>query len=316
MHFSVLVLTDAPEAQMAEEAACILLERYDENLEKEEYLANCHCVGSEAWMAGMRARQAKSEELGTKEMHSEMHLLHQEICRSTGGEGDDWLPGAGNLALVTDPLQREMLQSRMDELTRRIEQANEQADLCRREIESNHPLINTPDPNCESCCGTGLHFSTANPEGRWDWFSVGGRWTGLLDQDYEPGMDPRNFQPCDLCNQTGIRWWSSDGEMMRPASAPKSKDDEVPSGMEERTCNGCQGTGTSRRFHNASFDGDIKPVGQIYNLSEIGSCLAALITPDGEWHDSDSYGAGWQDFLDCTLGKDKGRFAVLVDCHC
>lgn len=38
----------------------------------------------------------------------------------------------------------------------------------------------------------------------WDWYVVGGRWTGLLD-GYEPSNDPRNYSICSICGGTGYR---------------------------------------------------------------------------------------------------------------
>lgn len=55
-----------------------------------------------------------------------------------------------------------------------------------------------------------------------DWCQIGGRWSGLLDSDYDPAQDPRNREDkCWLCQGTG-----------------KRPDMEVADG-----CNGCQGKG-------------------------------------------------------------------------
>src|SRR5688500_14258938 len=39
---------------------------------------------------------------------------------------------------------------------------------------------------------------------RWDWYQIGGRFTGLLD-GYDPDKDPANIQQCELCAGTGVR---------------------------------------------------------------------------------------------------------------
>jgi hypothetical protein len=49
-----------------------------------------------------------------------------------------------------------------------------------------------------------------NPRGIWDWFTIGGRWTGHLaqlvtGQPYSPETDPANIEPCDYCDGTGVR---------------------------------------------------------------------------------------------------------------
>lgn len=59
---------------------------------------------------------------------------------------------------------------------------------------------------------------------RWDWWVIGGRWTGCLD-GYDPRDDPRNIETCDLCNGTGTR---------RDAVVLAS-----PGGVREGHCNGC-----------------------------------------------------------------------------
>lgn len=43
-----------------------------------------------------------------------------------------------------------------------------------------------------------------NPNRKWDWYQVGGRFTGLLGA-YEPTKDPRNFESCSACGGTGKR---------------------------------------------------------------------------------------------------------------
>jgi hypothetical protein len=38
----------------------------------------------------------------------------------------------------------------------------------------------------------------------WDWYQIGGRWTGTLT-GYDPEKDPRNHETCDDCDGTGFR---------------------------------------------------------------------------------------------------------------
>jgi hypothetical protein len=42
------------------------------------------------------------------------------------------------------------------------------------------PPAEDPDPECKECGGTGTHLSTTNPKAEWDWYEVGGRWTGFF----------------------------------------------------------------------------------------------------------------------------------------
>jgi len=43
-----------------------------------------------------------------------------------------------------------------------------------------NPMYGKPDPTCEECKGTGKVKSTYNPNSKWDWYSVGGRWAGFF----------------------------------------------------------------------------------------------------------------------------------------
>ena len=36
----------------------------------------------------------------------------------------------------------------------------------------------------------------------WDWYSIGGRWSGTLSK-YDPGTDPENFETCQSCGGVG-----------------------------------------------------------------------------------------------------------------
>lgn len=79
--------------------------------------------------------------------------------------------------------------------------------------------------------------------GFWDWYQIGGRWTGTLD-GYEPEKDERNMAPCDLCGATGKR-----------AEPPNVGPGELP-------CNGCDGTGIKVNWPGqwVRHDGDVMPV--------------------------------------------------------
>jgi len=38
------------------------------------------------------------------------------------------------------------------------------------------PERDAPNPVCTMCGGTGIHESTYNPDSKWDWYTLGGRW--------------------------------------------------------------------------------------------------------------------------------------------
>ncbi len=102
---------------------------------------------------------------------------------------------------------------------------------------------------------------------RWDWWTVGGRWTGSLD-GFDPRTDPANTEMCDLCAGTGTR--------------PDWPEDCTASWIAEcNGCNGCHGEGTRLKWNFARHDGDIRPLKSI----STEFLPTVVVTPDGEWHE-------------------------------
>lgn len=48
-------------------------------------------------------------------------------------------------------------------------------------LEKAHPQYNQPNPQCVICFGNGAFTSDRNPRLKWDWWVIGGRWTGKLE---------------------------------------------------------------------------------------------------------------------------------------
>jgi hypothetical protein len=46
------------------------------------------------------------------------------------------------------------------------------------------PGKSLPEPDCQSCAGTGKYKTTYNPNGEWDWWSFGGRWDRAIQNDW------------------------------------------------------------------------------------------------------------------------------------
>lgn len=46
--------------------------------------------------------------------------------------------------------------------------------------EQEHPLYQKSDVGCEDCKGSGVVKTQYNPDSQWDWYVIGGRWTGGL----------------------------------------------------------------------------------------------------------------------------------------
>lgn len=46
------------------------------------------------------------------------------------------------------------------------------------------PERTTPERECRSCSGIGKRKTTYNPNGKWDWWSLGGRWDRMVNDDF------------------------------------------------------------------------------------------------------------------------------------
>jgi hypothetical protein len=95
--------------------------------------------------------------------------------------------------------------------------------------------------------------------GFWDWYQIGGRWTGTFD-GYDPDTDPNNILICDLCLGTG-----------------KRKDMDVANG-----CNGCSGTGKMVTWPTqwGLHPGDIIPVDHLTE-DHLSKKFYRIVTPHG-----------------------------------
>lgn len=92
-----------------------------------------------------------------------------------------------------------------------------------------------------------------NPRGFWDWWQIGGRWTGYLS-DYDPNLDPDNIEVCHLCRGTGTR-----------PDAGRFGDDWI---KRMNGCNGCNGTGhcVARPTQWKRHDGDVQRWANVKDL--------------------------------------------------
>lgn len=138
-----------------------------------------------------------------------------------------------------------------------------------------------------------------------DWWCIGGRWTGVWS-GYEPREDPANWEPCFICDGTGMR------------------DDELGRKHRERepgyTCNACgipPGSPTVRpagmRIKHppkwARHEGDVLPVA---DALASGRVPFALITQDG-WLENAS--TDWDQVYREALAKYDGQYVAVVDYH-
>jgi hypothetical protein len=97
-----------------------------------------------------------------------------------------------------------------------------------------------------------------NPNKKWDWWTIGGRWTGHLKLDYDPAADVDNYRRCMICGGTGSRgdivYSDSDTWARQPTAAGHPV---IGTG-----CNGCHGTGFDMSWN-------LKPVGNYLRINQL-----------------------------------------------
>ncbi|NTF17986.1 hypothetical protein G6L37_06185 [Agrobacterium rubi] len=79
-----------------------------------------------------------------------------------------------------------------------------------------------------------------NPNGKWDYWTLGGRYAGRLKPGYDPEKDPANQETCYLCDGTGKR----DDQIGRDL---RLKDPTY-------TCNSCRGAGMCAKWPSKWVD--------------------------------------------------------------
>lgn len=145
-------------------------------------------------------------------------------------------------------------------------------------------------------------------EQKWDWYQIGGRWTGHFD-GYNPELDATNLETCDLCGGTGDR----------ATFLGEPKEIQHPTG-----CNGCLGTGTRAKWPTQwpAHEGDVKPVSA---LTENDLNIYAICDSERGWFGGEDY-LPWKPIEEMFTKRElpplswlqkeyAEHVAVIVDCH-
>lgn len=340
----VIVPRSNPDVQFdnMEKAIEPLMAPFYEGLEVEPYQRECHCVGE---LARKEAREKADLEFG------DFESLRDSFDKIPGMEAKKKRHGElywSNRKLTPDE------KAECKVLDKEIEvawKAHIKAHVDAEEAHFNaHPDKDKPDPMCgryderwwtderlikdrpdgvklgdryednSGCGGTGTYESTYNPDSKWDWYVIGGRWNGwLADEDQKPENDPRNWATCWLCGGTGMRN-DAVGKQAREANP-------------EYTCNGCQGTGQQIKWPTKQIQSDMNviPVEMLLELERRRGELPsprAFVTPDGEWHEKGRMGwfgmshgdmeqEEWEKQWRAAVEQyaDGEHLFVSVDCH-
>lgn len=145
--------------------------------------------------------------------------------------------------------------------------------------------------------------------GWWDWWQVGGRWTGVWGE-YDPHQDPANVETCIHCGGSGRR---VDAARFGQAWI------EATGG-----CNGCKGEGTCLKWPSqwATYDGDVIKVSALLN-NPLRRPMT-LVLPDGravhrEWWTGKTWTEvteeEWEEQFRHELEPYRNEALVVVDYH-
>lgn len=335
-HFVVLTLVRPEDAETPEtlgNKVADLLAPYDENMEVEHYRSEEDDDGDDYTTAKRVERMI--EFYNSREEREKMYPTTYEALQEKGGEGlfsgEDYLRSRlkGNI-------------KQMDEIDRLLEKygppkADDRESLRRwyaGDWSGEDLYFDLQD-------GTPFIMTTYNPRSKWDYYLIGGHWTGMLT-GYDPAEDPENWETCWVCEGTGRR------------------DDELGLRHRERNpeyaCNGCDGKGwhvkCPSRFRD--HEGDVQPVANL--LKQIEESVPgelteeqkkneklppfprmapptvspvipyAVLTLDGEWHQRGNMGRfsishdereydDWAKTATGILTEHADCYAVVVDCH-
>jgi hypothetical protein len=179
-----VVFVILPDAEATPDNLAQAMAPFDENMECPERDEECHCKG---WAIQSAANVSTNEKFGEwdavrKEFHDVVLPSHPEILAELRDNPD---------SDASDKLWQNHIKDR-------LAFKEEQEILLADEIGF--------DPECEDCGGCGIRQTTSNEEAKWDWYTVGGRWTGFLATNgYDPSKDENNIEDCDLCQGTGDR---------------------------------------------------------------------------------------------------------------
>lgn len=334
-HFSVLVLV--PEnVKDIEKYVKQVLAPYDENKKVAKYEQDCHCIGKKAqsdvqarasekfgsWDQLRKQFDEKHGDAAKKAGELEMVLYKKKMSKEEAKKANEaWEAANKAVQKLWNAFTSPRMEFEKTEFEKHPDRKNQDPgcgfydeDFI-KSLRKDHPENKKyaklkPGDRYEDksgCGGTGKVETTYNPKSKWDFYQLGGRWTGAMVPEYDPKTDPDNIETCSMCNGTGLR-------MDDLGIEHRKKNPEY-------TCNGCEGEGKSVKFQLKKFRGDILPT---IMVPQDFRCFA-IVTPDGEWHEKGKMGwfavvsdedEGWREKSNAIINDfRKTTVAVIVDCH-
>lgn len=270
-----------------------VLETYNEGREVDEYDRDCHCIGH---VARKEARERADAEHGTIASLRESFAL---LVLSDGRKVADMQKRNHELSWSRTELSMEEskeCKALSAETSRLWQDYIAERVNAEEKYFNEHPMKESPDQTCgfddngkryddeSGCAGTGTYRSSYNPQSKWDWWVIGGRWTGwLAPPEAQPEKNPDNWEKCWLCAGTGLR---------NDALGVQTRLENP-----EYTCNGCNGKGTNLKWPTELADDGYNVVAPRY-IESLGiidpdeglPTPFAFVTTDGEWHERGQMG--------------------------
>lgn len=174
----VLPFTSYTGEREIEDYLTMVMWRYDENRRVPDYDDDCGCAGARV---RRQVAEVMLERFGNfdekyRKPWNERISQHEDMLRHTKTWREDMTPKEQNEYFSERTRLRDQIDVEMGgwkahtELYRKTEE----------QLWADHPWFGEADPECRECSGTGTIRISYNPEGKWDWYAIGGRWDGFM----------------------------------------------------------------------------------------------------------------------------------------
>jgi len=183
-HFITAVLLpstlDSTDERAVEAYLAEVLAPYDENKQVDPYARPCYCVGHAAKMRVL-GRMGEAADPG-KDKHERAHIVDrmQEFYQIY----QRWIAAPKVDYFRDDPDDLAPAQRALYDLDHSVWEAL--CDLKERVLNAlvaAEPDATNAEVTCDVCHGSGVEQCTYNPDSKWDWYQVGGRWDGFFGDD-------------------------------------------------------------------------------------------------------------------------------------
>jgi hypothetical protein len=174
-HFTLVAIlpksvTKETDEEKIWEVVDLMMSKYDENRQVDEYEIECYCVRSKINRAAMDHAQAVAE--------STAGATREELRQRAGDEIKRTLTFPGHDA---NEKQIHEWSAAGDVIwDKHVKVYSDAYDQAYASFLASNPHLAAPNPNCSECGGTGIDKTTYNPDSQWDWWDFGGRWNGEM----------------------------------------------------------------------------------------------------------------------------------------